>query len=890
MKNHDLDAPISAFRRKILLGLPGGLAVTAPLALVGCGGGDGTDTTSTPPPASVDRAEIEAIVAKLPAVERSAAKVGVTLPAGSGIALSDTTLLSANSNAQVMADGTSVVSLINGAPQMAYLFGSGGKLLLMSIVEPGVRTEVDSRGTAEALVLIACEAALYGPAMEVAVREVLRTHEIVEPVRLAVEAAAARNGIDGGDNALMMAVAAAVAALRAPPVAAHGTGRKRAQGLTMIPDAAQSGLKLTAVADAYNTMVITNSFRRRAYAWVAQVGYYDAAGNWVALPAPLPVKDFYPVKLDSTGPLSFDSLVSIAGDYVAELIKDLGFLADYERGNFVWTPVESKPVALAVAPGTASVAVYRTRAVGVGASAGFAQTAEETAKLKGLLGATLWNDIMLPLIKNFILPIVSARVEKSVSDIAGQLLLAATVDLASLEISGTYFPATVAAMKNGDAKEVLIQFFSEFLTSNTWAKLLETAVQAYQSAGYPVTLQAGIRDASGTLVGLNLLDLGVAAKQITDAMGKFAKIIAVIKAVATLGDYAALAKDWASSSLVDEFATNVSKARVTLTPETLLIDGTAVIAAVTAKIEDLDAGLAPENVFLVWKCAGLYGDLHERGGDGSNIFQTLLTSPVQDYVPNGTQDDPDFPETIEVTAFYRSPTTNARVEVGTATVKVKFKKAFNLAISPADLTVFPTDTDMTVSALFKEKLPVGSTVSWEWSHAANGSIAALPADANPSNSAVKFRSGTSEGSATITVKATIDIPATGTTPPSIVLVDPVSTTFDVKKNLTTLTFEAGGGVFACSDPLACGVTEYTAFIVPRFDKAVLYRAVLSGYAFAGCNRTVTWTSTLADGGGCNFPVTYFPHSSFGQTGAWAVWIGFGGAFSGKCVVTITLKP
>ena len=64
---------------------------------------------------------------------------------------------------------------------MAYLFGPGGKLVLMGIVEPGVRTQIDSRGTAEALVLIACEAALYGPAMEVAVREVLRTHAVVEP-------------------------------------------------------------------------------------------------------------------------------------------------------------------------------------------------------------------------------------------------------------------------------------------------------------------------------------------------------------------------------------------------------------------------------------------------------------------------------------------------------------------------------------------------------------------------------------------------------------------------------------------------------------------------------------------------------------------------------------
>ena len=56
------------------------------------------------------------------------------------------------------------------------------------------------------------------------------------------------------------------------------------------------------------------------------------------------------------------------------------------------------------------------------------------------------------------------------------------------------------------------------------------------------------------------------------------------------------------------------------------------------------------------------------------------------------------------------------------------------------------------------------------------------------------------------------------------------------------------------------------------------------------SATVTWTSPKGDGGGCNFPVTYHPHTSMGPTNQWAVWLGFGGPFSGKCVVTITLAP
>jgi hypothetical protein len=118
---------------------------------------------------------------------------------------------------------------------------------------------------------------------------------------------------------------------------------------------------------------------------------------------------------------------------------------------------------------------------------------------------------------------------------------------------------------------------------------------------------------------------------------------------------------------------------------------------------------------------------------------------------------------------------------------------------------------------------------------------------------------------------------------------PVTRSTNVRKGLRQVVFEASGGVFGCTDPLACGVSEYTAFVVPRFAKATQYSATLSGYAFAGCNRTVTWNSVVGDGGGCNFPVTYFPHSSVQPTNSWAVWIGFGGALSGKCMVTVTLS-
>ena len=295
-----------------------------------------------------------------------------------------------------------------------------------------------------------------------------------------------------------------------------------------------------------------------------------------------------------------------------------------------------------------------------------------------------------------------------------------------------------------------------------------------------------------------------------------------------------------------------------------------------------------------WICPSQHGTL-QSGGVTTSIDTPRVTSgqPNATYrLANGSAGGER--ENISVEVFQRSVDSGSGAEtwkkISTAQAKAQVKAEFSLGISPPGPTDVPTDSSMNVTAFFKETLPSGATVAWEWSHGGAGALEAVPADANPADSVVSFKSSATEGAATVTATATVTIPASGNTPLRTVVCAPVSTTLNVKKGLKTITMEVSGGVFGCTDPLACGVTEYTAFIVPRLPKAVSYSAVLSGFGYGPCNRTVTWNSTKADGGGCNFPVTYFPHSSAGATNAWAVWIGFGGPMSGKCVVTITLAP
>lgn len=893
MRQPHFHAPVDAQRRRLLLALPGSLAMASPLAFVACGGsGDSTD------PEAESAARVKAIAARLPAAQRSAAAVAVTLPAGTGVALADTNLVTANNVAQVAADGTSGAVLVEGAAQMAYLFDKAGRLLLMGIVEPGQNDKIDSRTTAEALVLLASQATLLGDAPATALRQVLRTHDLVLPVQQAVEAAAARGGIDPTDTGLMAALDGALKTLFPRPAVA--VARARPNGVKVQPGEMQSGLTVPAENGEYNTVRFQNSFRRRTHVWIAQDGQYDDAGTLTPIAPPLPLTDF---DLNATTPLSFDNFVVAVGDFLAELAESIGALDPYDSGAAPWTPVASEPVTLPLLPAGASAARYAARVVGVGATAGGTLSAAESKKLDELWGTTFYYDVVVPLVKTLILPLIGEGVQSSslntLERFATNALLSGALDLTSIEVAAQTLPATVAAMKAGDAQGVITNFFFEFLGSNTLqtfiAELFTAMVQAADPRDPTKFASPDLRDSTGKLIGVNVLDdvslMRRNIQQLQSAATKLARIIAVAKAVATAADYAAMVKDWNASSRLVEFRLDVSSAKVRLSPDPVTVDplaGANGKGAITATLEGLDANLAPENVFLSWHCTGRYGNLLKRGADGTNDFESTLDNPTHDYFPDGSEDNPDLPDTVTVTAYYRNPTTNARVQLSLANVQIKFKKLFTVSVSPAGPVDVPTGVTMSLTGFLNETLPTGATVEWLWSNAGVGTLGTPPAGGDARSSIAPFTTGEAQGRATATVRARVSVPATATTPAIVVTTNPVNAVLDVKKGQRTITFVASGGVFPCG--AGCGVTDYTAYIVPRIPNATLYTAVFTEFGYGPCNRSVSWTAPKGDGGGCNFPITYHPIQVGEAATAWAVWIGFGGPLTGpgKCTVTITL--
>jgi len=313
-----------------------------------------------------------------------------------------------------------------------------------------------------------------------------------------------------------------------------------------------------------------------------------------------------------------------------------------------------------------------------------------------------------------------------------------------------------------------------------------------------------------------------------------------------------------------------------LTPASVRIARTGGTQSFTFTIDPPPAD--PSSINYEWKCASQYGSVASGGKTTSNAAPAIVSASTSGIYTGLSDNEGGTFEAIEVTAF--STAGGVRVELGKATAEVFIKQQYNLMVAPADCDV-PANTQLPLNAGFQEPLPSNASVRWTWSHGGAGTLTP-PASGNGTSSQASLATGSSESSALITVQAVVSVPGQPDFTPL-----PKTVALRVKKGVKTITMVAPGGVFACGQ--GCGVTDYTAYIVPRIPGATSYTAVFSGFGYGPCNRTVTWNSERGDGGGCNFPITYHPFSAREAAQAWAVWIGFGGPVGeGTCTVTITL--
>lgn len=891
MKTIDTQAPDLPARRRLLLAVPGGMALASPLALIACGGGGGD---SSGPGAPADK------VLAVPDFDIGTVRVAVTLPGGSGIAPETTRLGTMQSFASVAKDGTSALLSLDGAPQLAYLFGADGELLLLGYVGDGA-ARVNARSTAEALIYLSARMETQPTALQIALREALRSSTVVDPVATVVAASVGKAGIGTGNTALVAALKKAVGLVVAKPTPAAAAG-KRAQGLQMSAPGPESGIEMVEGV-AFNTLLVRNHYRRRAWAWVERVGHVDSEGQQQTLPAPVPLGGDADPGLDvsATTALSFDNLVISAGDFLLGLADHIGLVGDYAYSQLPWSPADAGPVALPLEPPTARRTDYRVRVIGPGAVDGEGLRGAEGAKFDELVAATVVEDVVMPVLNTLVLPAIGSKAGK-VFEGKIKETLAATIalDIFKVEAQRQYLPATVAAIRAGDFNGALYEFMREFFGSGLWSSILETGLRAAVN-----TFSQGVtelRDANGVLSGVNLVteaeQRAGAVRAMTGALGKIVAIKEIVEKGAMVLDLLAIAHDLAGSTTKKVFDVSVTGLKAMLAPETarMIAPGSGIQNfTVTLASDNGQDSTDPTQYTYAWSCTEGFGEINDGGNNIGASFTS--TSNVVGFAPNGEAKAGDVVTiTCKVRRINAGTGGAGQSVVATRTATLKFTKEFTVTLSPGEAMEIPTETSFPLLAKVAEKLPAGAVLRWKWSAAGAGKVVQdtqyAAAYAGQVDSSMRdLVTAKAEGKATVSVHAEIDLPATDTEAARTVVTDPASTPFTVKSNVETITFKPPGGAFTCSDPLACGVSNYGAYIVPILPRAISYTAVFTGFGYGPCNRSVTWNAPVGDGGGCAFPISYHPHNSNGPTNLWAVWLGFGETWNpeGDCEVTIVLR-
>ena len=936
MKTLERGAPASLLRRRLFLGAPAGLFLSSPLALLGCGGG-----SDEPAAAGDDDSLHDAGRAFVGSTDFQNVAVAVEVPAGVAVPAGGLAAYTLLGGFGVVASGAATMRLISDDPQLATLYTVDGLPLLFGFVGAGLPA-LSARSTATALIAYgigsefsegstnkAWIASIHASVAAAVLADVITSALVADVYALA-----------GGSAAIDQGVAAAVMQLLPANFSTAAGSRARPQGIAINPPDRASGVQ-PVIAEALNTIYLQSDKMRRAWYVLRREGYTSSSGIFVPEAGRPSIAE-----ADIPLPPGFDSASSIVGS-----VTDAYYSGNDTSLAFSRTPETLLALAPEQARNTVysvTVLMAGNEKLGYDQAAFDKLSAAERAKIDISLFSTehlglqtLMLDLLVPMFLSWIGGKISEqgaslgkREHKQKLQIAllGQLfgVLTSTIPgvVAKLQDAKTHPDYGIAGaladiVKNhlvqlaevpvpGRAAPVTVPILSKFSIGILILLLKYLAYEQMNVENGTLLLNflegddnqngerlyswtPGSKDKDGKPIVVNFDKENLAFVGIGVAMKALGTVDTILGNLGKLRS----AADLESSRLLETWEVKSTKPKLKLNPSPFEVDDLGGAFPISIEIVDNDDdayGNEKGSFRFDWVCTAKYGNLFKRNGvDGAeqekNRFSTGSMNTTADYLATTSVHDDADPDKITVTAYFEPIGSGKPAEViGSVETTVQFKKEFNLAISPATSFVFPTDSEMPFTAVFKEKLPAGATVAWEWSHAGVGSIVALPADDNPADSSVRFTSGSAEGAATITARATVDLPATGSKPSHFVITDPVSVAVDVRKGQTTVTFEAKGGTFGCIDPLACGVDEYTAFLVPRLPGAVLYKAVLSGFAYPTCNRTVRWSSPVGDGGDCDFPVTYYPHSSAGETNTWAVWIGFGGAISGKCVVTVTLAP
>lgn len=674
------------------------LSATALILAAGCGGGHGGASASAS--VSGDSASGNSGSSEIAGTATQTYAVEVVVPDGVNFTPDQLTLTTSVASVKPTAAGSATIGAYTSGSQLAIVLTPSGNPLLMAWVD-AQHTEISAATTAQVLGYFALGGPLtFSDTERGTMIAGMPTAQGIGAVEAAITSALKANpeAFASGSPGVNQSVVAFAAPFYAAAKASAGAAGRTAKAQAVSIDPAQQRSGIYVLEDAPFAMHLTNSYRRRAYAFVDRVSHtnVDSSGNSTEI-------DDSNSVTRRVAQFEIAPTIGLSGGLAGTIGDIMMTLAGAQPTAYadVSSPVDKNgdlaPVPLPLVDGSTKTTFQLTVVGPGGQPTSVAMTDEQRqAQIKVSISGNV-QDYLMPFVSNVILgsgvvklDIPTNAVHQFLADM-GQSMSADLINYA------TASPDLQTAFMAGDTKTVLYILG----TSNELQTIL---VKGFEVAASKCTTCAGPNTPKAAAF-----------------LKSFFAIVNLTGGILELGD--AAARDYqisALSSPADQW-TLVSKAsKVALNPTTANVNASVPTTILTASV------LGAENTAgfsYHWTTTTSFGDLSEIGGS-SRAHQTDYCSSGNEavfvYQPAGYHEDGST-DSVDVEVFSGPDCDETKGYIlGEATTVLTYQQQifylYDVLITPGAQT-FTGGGTVTFNALTSSPnggpaLPAGFTYRW----------------------------------------------------------------------------------------------------------------------------------------------------------------------------------
>ncbi len=438
----------------------------------------------------------------------------ITLPSGTPAAIGDLRAWTSAGTSNPNAGGQVQVTVFNHGPQYTDVRDSQGRIVLAGFLG-GDRDELSPETTAELFAYFAVSGATQVGEGREAVLDGIKDQALFAAVVTEVENQIRVNGfVDPGTGELANRL-----------TALHDSLAGRGRGTIVEPGATASGVVLDTITDG--ELKITNTYLRRGYAWLENVGYRR---DGIEHQENILVDEFELAMPSRYGGWS-------------------GALAELIQGNFLWTPVEMPSRAIPLKPADADATHYKLSIIGLGAAEGDWDKLDfhKQEKLTEVGIKSLVLDVMVPVVANILVPIKGDAIDDFVKFSGANPILS---DL--INNFATTVPEVRDLFRAGQPKEAFFKLWGAAVSSNT-------AFPAFLQIFIEWTNEYGMNKLFGSY------------EEMYDYADSALRILGAVDLVASTFDMGIFFHDLTQSNIADVWTISTTGGKITVLPDDTLV-------------------------------------------------------------------------------------------------------------------------------------------------------------------------------------------------------------------------------------------------------------------------------------------------------------------------------